>query len=264
MRPILFHIPIAGGIPIYGYGVMMALAFLLGSYYVKKEAIRVGSNPNQMLDLIFYIIIAALLGSRILHVLVNERETFLQNPLSILKLWEGGLVFYGGFIAAVIVSLFFFRRHRLNVWKHTDIFIPAVSLGHAIGRIGCFLAGCCHGRPLLQEAWYSVIFPANAHSFAPAGIPLYPTQLMETMGELLIFSYLFFRRKRKRFEGELFASYLLLYSILRSTIEYFRGDLERGFVIESVLSTSQFISIFMFSLGVILFLALGRKKQNVE
>ena len=249
MFPILFKIPIFGGIPIYGYGLMVAGGFIIGTYYIKREAIRIGEDPNRALDLIFYILIAALLGSRVLNVLVSEWDRFVANPLILFKIWEGGLVFYGGFLASLLVSAWYFRRHKLPVWKYCDMFIPAVALGHSLGRIGCFFAGCCFGRPLLHNAWFALTFPDTVNSFAPPGVPLYPTQLMESATEFLTFLFLASMRKRKKFEGQLFALYLMIYAVLRSTIEYFRGDLDRGFVINPFLSTSQFISILIFGAG---------------
>jgi len=220
----------------------------------------VGASPERATDLIFYILIAALFGSRVIHVFVNEWDRFLGNPLILFFLWEGGLVFYGGLIGAVLISLWYFKKHQLSFWTYTDIFIPAVALGHAIGRIGCFFAGCCHGRPVLQDVWYTVIFPSVEKSSAPPGIPLYPTQLMESSTEFLIFLFLFFWRRHKAFEGQLFCFYLMIYPIFRSILELFRGDLDRGFIVDPWLSTSQFISIFLFLTGLGLYIYRSGRK----
>ena len=231
MHPVLFKIPIGGGLPIYGYGLMIAFAFVLGSTYVWHESRRLGLNASQSMDLIFF------------------------------KLWEGGLVFYGGLIGGLIATAFFLKKYHLPRWTYCDLFIVPLSLGHAIGRIGCFLAGCCYGRPLLHPAWYGVIFPHTEYTIAPYGVPLYPTQLMESAAEFMTFLFLFFWRKKKKADGELLALYLMIYAVVRSVIEVFRGDFDRGFLIEPWLSTSQTISIAMFGLGLLLFFYRRKKAR---
>jgi phosphatidylglycerol---prolipoprotein diacylglyceryl transferase len=260
MYPVLFKIPLFGGITIYSYGLMVAVAFIAALVWVSCESRRVGQDPARTTDLAFYVILSAIVGSRILHVLVSEWDRFLSNPLMIVKIWEGGLVFYGGLIAALLVSAWYIRRHRMPVWITCDIFAPAIALGHAIGRVGCFLAGCCYGREVGSAAWYAITFPANVHSFAPQGMPLFPTQLMEASGEFVIFVVLFALRYVKRFDGQILATYLMLYAVLRSAVEVFRGDIERGFIIEPWLSTSQFISIFVFAAGLALYLLLWPRR----
>lgn len=254
MHPILFKIPLFGlfgheYLPIYSYGVMVALGFLAGSWYVSRQAKAQGEDPAKALDLVFYILIAAILGSRILHVLVAERERFFENPLYLFRIWEGGLVFYGGLIASLLVSVWFFRKHKLPALKFCDFFAPAIALGHAIGRQGCFLAGCCHGHPLLAQAWYTITFPYNPDSLAPSGVPLYPTQLIESAAEFLIFLGLHWVLKRKKFDGQVIALYLMLYALARFFIEFWRGDIDRGFVFGGGLSTSQLIALIMFAIG---------------
>lgn len=260
MYPVLLKIPLFGAtVTIYTYGFMVALAFLVGMIWVSREAKRVGEDPAKAMDLAFYIIVAAIIGSRLLHVAVSERDRFLQNPIMFFKIWEGGLVFYGGLIGAVLVAVWYMRRHKLSFWIYSDIFSPAIALGHVFGRVGCFMAGCCYGRLVDHLAWYSVTFPANPYSFAPTGVPLYPTQLMEAAGELAIFGILLVFRRFKRFDGQLLATYLIAYAILRSFVEYFRGDTSRGFIIEPWISTSTFISILMFITGLIIYFKKWRK-----
>lgn len=262
MYPVLFKIPWFGGITIYTYGFFVALAFLVGMFWVNRECKRSGLNAARAMDLAFYIIIAALVGSRVLHVLVSEHQRFFENPLILLKIWEGGLVFYGGVIASVAVAAWYMWRHKMNFWIYSDVFAPAIALGHVFGRIGCFMAGCCYGKEVGHSAWYSLSFPDDPHSFAPPGHPLYPTQLMEVAGELLIFIFLLFLRKHKRFDGQILGTWLVLYALLRWFVEYFRGDFVRGFLIDPWLSTSQFISILMLLAGVIIYIT--RWKSGVE
>ncbi|MBI4210997.1 MAG: prolipoprotein diacylglyceryl transferase [Deltaproteobacteria bacterium] len=255
MHPILFKIPIFGGIPIATYGLLVAVAFLIGNFWVRYESKRLGDNPETASDLIFWIILSGLAGSRMLYHNVAEPSRYFSKPLVFFKFWEGGLVFYGGFIAAAIGGSYFCYRHRLRVLKYFDIVAPALSLGHAVGRVGCFFAGCCFGRPTHDHPWYAVIFPEIAEGRAPAGIPLYPTQLMESGAELIIFGFLLWLRLRKKFDGQIFVTYVMLYAIVRSIIEIFRGDLDRGFIIDPWLSTSQFISLILFLIGAFIYWA---------
>lgn len=264
MYPVLLKIPLFGlfgkeSIPIYGYGVLLALGFLIGSWYVSRQAKVQGEDPAKSLDLVFYILLASIIGSRVMHVFVSEREALFQNPLHLFKIWEGGLVFYGGFIGSLLVAIWFFRKHRLPAWKYCDFFAPAVALGHAIGRQGCFLVGCCHGRPLLDKTWYSIVFPEGVQSLAPTGIPLYPTQLLESGGEFLIFLGLNYLLKRKKFDGQILSLYMMAYAALRFGIEFLRGDSVRGFVFESWMSTSQLIAIIMFAIGGGMYLYRGKR-----
>lgn len=267
MFPILFKIPLFGlfgveSFPVHTYGVMVALGFLAGSWVVAREAGRGGENPARALDLVFYILIAAILGSRILHVAVSERDLFLENPLHLFKIWQGGLVFYGGLIASLIVAYFYFRIYKLPALKYCDFFAPALALGHGLGRLGCFFTGCCHGSPLLKETWYSVTFPDNPNSLAPAGIPLYPTQFLESGAEFLIFFGLWRGLSRKKFDGQIFSLYLMLYAAARFGIEFLRGDPVRGFVFDSWMSTSQLIALFLFAGGLGLYLVSRRMKER--
>ncbi len=264
MYPVLFKIPLFGGITVYSYGVMVALGFIAGMAWVVRESKRVGEDPGRAMDLVFYIILAAIIGSRILDVVVSERERFLRDPLMFFRIWEGGLVFYGGLIGSFLVGIWYMRRHRMNFLLTCDIFAPGIALGHALGRIGCFLAGCCFGRTLDGSAWYGVTFPLNAHSFAPGGVPLYPTQLMESIGEFINFGILVLLSRWKRFDGQIMAAYLMLYAVLRAIVEFFRGDVERGFVIDPWLSTSQFISIIMFAVGAGFYIHHWRKKRGPD
>lgn len=264
MYPVLFKIPVLGGITIYSYGLMVALGFVAAIFWVAYESRRLGQSPAKAMDLIFCVIIAGIVGSRILHIAISERARFISDPLMIFRIWEGGLVFYGGLVAAIVVAIWFIRRNGMPMLRTMDIFAPAVALGHAVGRVGCFLAGCCYGRQCSPDAWYGVVFPAGTRSFAPTGVPLYPTQLMEVAGELSIFAVLVFISRRKRFEGQVITTYLMLYAVLRSFNELFRGDSERGFLIEGWLSTSQFIALILFAAGAAVYVWKWRRREKGE
>lgn len=260
MHPELFKLPIFNGVTIFTYGALVAFGFLMAIFYVSREAKRVGEDPGKALDLIFWLIVSALLGSRIYYVLTEHASDILSDPLTIFKIWQGGLVFQGGVIAAFAVGIYWIKKHRLPVWKYMDMFAPAIALGHFFGRIGCFMAGCCHGRPADSSHWFTVVFPVNSASFAPPGIPLYPTQLMEAFGELLIFTGLFLFRKHKSFNGQLMAVYLFSYAILRFIVEFYRGGDTRNLVF-GWFSAAQLISFIMVLFGAFIWIRNMNKER---
>jgi phosphatidylglycerol:prolipoprotein diacylglycerol transferase len=252
MHPVLFEIPqmtfgdwIIGPIPIRLYGLMIGLGFIIGVSLAARQAKKEGVNPDRILDLGVYMLLMAIVGSRLLFVLTNLQE-FADHPLEAFALWKGGLVFYGGVLAAVPVGIWYVRRHGLPVWKTADIMAPSIAIGHAFGRLGCFFAGCCHGAPCTGPVCITFNDP---QSFAPLGVPLFPSQLMESGGEFLIFGLLLLLRGRKTFDGQLFWLYTLSYAILRFILEFFRGDAVRGLYFGGVISTSQIIALGMFALS---------------
>jgi len=262
MHPILFEIPriefqnwTLGPIPIRLYGLMIGLGFIIGIFLAARQAKKEGVNPERVLDLGVYMLLSAIVGSRILFVLTNLRE-FTTKPLDAFALWKGGLVFYGGLLAAVPLGIWYLQRHRLPVWKTTDIMAPSIALGQAFGRLGCFFAGCCYGAPCSGPA--CVTFN-DVHSLAPQGVPLFPTQLMESGGDLVIFIVLILFRRYKKFDGQLFWLYALFYAVLRFVIEFFRGDAMRGLYFGNAISTSQIIAIGMFILAGMMIWRLSKK-----
>jgi phosphatidylglycerol:prolipoprotein diacylglycerol transferase len=256
VHPVLFHI---GKLHIYSYGLMIAIGVVVGLLLARRQSVREGINPDKIIDITFYILVAALIGSRLLFVLMNLEE-YATDPLKIFKIWEGGLVFYGGLLLAVAVGIWYIKRLDLPLWQVADIFAPSVAIGHAFGRIGCFLAGCCYGKPSTLP--WAVTF-ADPRSLAPQGIPLHPTQLYSSLGLFAIFSLLVFLRKRKTFHGELFWSYTLMYSIFRFFIEFLRGD-PRGSVLGGILSTTQAIGIPIAGISVAMLLYLKQRTKSID
>ncbi len=257
MYPLLFEIPVLGGIKIYTYGVLVALAFVAGTLWTVREGKLAGIRSDFILDLVFYIILAAMIGSRILYVLVDWKR-YVANPIDVLKIWEGGLVFYGGLIGALLVSFTYIRKKGFAFLKIADLFVPGVALGHAIGRLGCFAAGCCYGRAAIGFL-FAVIFPSTPYSLAPTGTPLYPSQLFESVAEFGIFLLLVFLRRKKKFQGQIFLFYVALYGVVRIVLESFRGDSIRGFLIPNWLSTSQFISLGFVVFAMVFYRVLKRR-----
>lgn len=226
---------------VHTYGFLLAAGFLIALKVAAQRGKKHGVEPNLVLDLGLYILISALLGAKLLLLFVDW-EHISHDPLSLIR--SGG-VFYGGLIAAVVTSIWFFRVHKLSVWQMTDIMAPSVALGHAIGRLGCFSAGCCYGKPT-NVAWGVTFTDEYAHDIVgvPLGIALHPTQLYEALAELAIFGILLYLSRRKRWDGQIFWTYVALYSTARVIIEFFRGD-PRGTIFDGALSTSQLIAILM-------------------
>jgi phosphatidylglycerol:prolipoprotein diacylglycerol transferase len=255
MHPVLFRF---GPLTVHTYGLLVALGFLIGLGLAVRQAKKEGVSSQKIIDLGFYILLAALVGSRLFFIFINPSH-YIKNPLDIFKIWEGGLVFYGGVLLAVPTFIWFVRKNDLGLWKTSDLFAPSIAIGHAFGRVGCFFAGCCYGKFAESLPW-SVIF-TNPECLAPTKIPLHPTQLYEAFGEVVNFLILIILRKYKSFNGQLFITYLLLYSVLRFVVEFFRGDEARGFIINN-LSISQGISILIFFIAIIGFVVLRKKRLN--
>jgi len=225
---------------------MLALGFSVALYLVLRRARTEGLDPEVVLNVSTYVILAALIGSRLFHVFFEEPAYYFANPMDAIKIWKGGYTFYGGLIPAALVMIWYFRKHKIPVLKSIDVFAPYLALGQMFGRIGCTLAGCCHGivAPFLFFPVSYVV--TNPASFSrPLGVPLYATQLWQAAGNFLIFCILIALRKKKKFDGQIIATYLVLYAIIRGVIEIFRGDDVRGFLIPDVLTTSQGIGIIM-------------------
>jgi len=251
LHPVLFRI---GPFTLHTYGVFVAMAFLSGIALAMREARRVGEDPDKILDLSFYMLIASIIGSRLLYAIVNW-PTFRDDPLEVFRLWHGGLVFYGGFIGALLAALLFVGSKGLHLWKTADIMAPSIAFGQFVGRIGCFFAGCCYGK--VCDLPWAVTF-TDPESLAPKGVPLHPTQLYASLNALLIFLVLSALKGRKKFEGQVFWIYALLYGVTRFIIEYFRGD-ERGMFIENLLSTSQLIGLIMVAVAIVMLIVLRKR-----
>jgi len=254
MHPVLIHfnfpqwLPLLGGLPvnIYTYGVLVATGFLSGIWLITWRASKEGIDPDKMLDLCFWFLITSILGARLLYVIVDYKS-FLNRPMDLFAIWKGGLVFYGGFIAGLLTIYYYARRYHLSFLKLIDIIVPSLALGQALGRLGCFAAGCCYGKA--TNVPWAVIFKHPA-GLAPRYVQIHPTQLYESGALFLVFIFLSWFFKRRKFDGQISAYYLLIYAVIRSVIEIFRGDTIRGFLIPGWISTSQAISMVMFGIGV--------------
>jgi phosphatidylglycerol:prolipoprotein diacylglycerol transferase len=245
-----------GPITVYTYGVLLAAAYLFGLQLARVRAKKRGLDANRILDLGIYIIISALVGAKLL-LLFTDFKSFTADPRELLTLARSGGVFYGGLIVAVTVALWYIRRVGLPLWTTCDVFAPGIALGHVIGRFGCLFAGCCYGKE--AHLPWAITFHdtfAAANVGTPLDRPLHPTQLYEAGAEFLILMVLLFtERKGRPFAGRTFWLYMLLYAISRFIIEFYRGD-DRGAV--GMFSTSQFISIILAPLAIVMLVYLGR------
>ena len=250
-------VPFLGEVTIYTYGVLLAAAYLLGLKLAMVRARARGLDGAKVLDLGIYIIISALVGAKLLLV-VTDFSVFRADPAELLTLARSGGVFYGGLILAVTVALWYIRRAGLPLWTTCDAFAPGIALGHVVGLFGCLFAGCCYGKPTTGS--WGITFTdsfAAANVGTPLGIPLHPTQLYEAGAEFLILMMLLgMERKGRRFAGQTFWLYMLLYAISRFIIEFYRGD-PRGSV--GMFSTSQFISIILAPLAIVMLVRLSRR-----
>ena len=253
MYPELFSI---GPVTVYTYGVLLAASYLLGLRLAMARAKRRGLDANRVLDLGIYIIIAALVGAKLL-LLVVDFDQFRRSPAELLTLARSGGVFYGGLILAVTVAFWYIWKHRLPFWTTCDVFAPGIALGHVTGRLGCLAAGCCYGRQ--TDVPWAITFTnplAASNVGTPLGLPLHPTQLYEAGAALLILIFLLTtERKGRYFPGRTFWSYMFLYAVSRFVIEFYRGD-PRGMVMG--MSTSQFISLLLAPLSVAMLVWLAR------
>ncbi len=215
----------------FSYGLMIAIAFLVCIFLARRDARHYGLDPDKIYDFSFFVLVSGIIGGRILYVILNLAY-YLENPLEIIMLHRGGLVWFGAFGFALIGGIIFLKKNDLPVFKTLDFLSPYIALGHAIGRIGCFLNGCCYGMP----AKWGIYFPIHQDK-------LIPTQLFESFFLLIIFSILIISRKKIHKNGAIFFSYLALYSLVRFTIEFLRADTPKEFF---GLTIFQVIAIFLF------------------
>ncbi|HEY4052969.1 MAG TPA: prolipoprotein diacylglyceryl transferase [Terriglobales bacterium] len=245
MFPRLFHL---GSFSIPTYGVLVATGVLVGLWISVRNSEKQGIKPENAWDFGIALVLAGILGAKVLYIILDWRSGHIygQNLREIFTFdtLQAGGVFSGGLVAAFIVAWWFLRKHHMPALATCDGFAPGLAMGHAIGRLGCFAAGCCYGKP--TNHFWGVTFnnPLAAQLVGtPLGHALEPTQLFESAAELGIFFILTWMFKRKRFDGQIFGAYLFLYGIARFCLEFIRDDPGRGSVFGGVLSGTQLIAI---------------------
>jgi len=245
MYPEIFHFPF-----LHTYGVLVALALLVALWLAGRLAREAGLNADPVTNLGIYCALAAIGGAKLMMFLIDI-PYYTQHPGDIFSLatLQAGGVFYGGLIAALAVAVWYMRKTGLPGWKTADVFAPAIALGHGIGRIGCFTAGCCWGVEC-HRAWAVTFTDPAAHELVgvPLNQPLHPTQLYEAFAEFAIFGILYRQIRRPHGDGGVIGLYLMLYSVARFTVEFFRVH-EQGNLLGGAFDTSQWISAGLFLAG---------------
>ena len=295
MHPVLFTIL---GQPVHLYAVAIAAGFIVGIWLSARHAERVGIDRDMVLDLCWWLIVMSLVGARVgfiaveweqyywpcvdyehFNTLFPDKAITAPDCTRLLRFWTGGLVFYGGVIGAMLAMVWYLRREKHPILPVADALVPLLALGQFFGRLGCWAAGCCWGA--VTQASYGVEFPRGSQAFrfhveeglitkaAEHSHTVHAVQLYDALGGLLLFGLLLVIRHRKRYHGQVFIWWMMLYPLMRSTMELFRGDTERGFVFEwplegvnralglaadkaTLLSTSQFISVGFTLVGIAL------------
>lgn len=251
MHPILFKI---GSFQLPTYGVLLATALIAALYTVVRLGRREGLDTGRLIDFSTWIIVTALVGAKVLMIL-TEWSYYSEHPGQIFSVstLEAGGVFYGGFIAGTFFAIWYVRTYKLPFWKVFDVYAPAIALGQSIGRLGCFSAGCDYGVPS-HSAWAVTFTSDFAHEMTgvPLGVPLFPWQIVDSFTLLCIFGILLWRYRHKSRDGEIFLLYIVLYGVARFSLEFLRGDPDRGFVFNHLLSTSQFIALLVLAVAAVL------------
>lgn len=254
MHPILFHV---FGIPVFSYGFCLAVGFILAALSAIEMGKKQGIEKDAILDLALWTLICAVVGARVLYVGM-EFSYFQKHPWEVFFLNKGGLIFYGGFAGGAVAAVAFMRRKGLPIWKTGDILLAVLPLGQMFGRVGCFMNGCCFGKPTLSA--FKVTFPVGslACEHYQELQPVHPVQLYESIGLGFLFLFLATLMDRKRFDGQVAALYGLGYSALRFCMEFFRGDnppLALGFTL------SQWISAGLFLTALCVYAGLNRNNK---
>ena len=280
-------------LPIHTYGMMMGLGFVSGIAVTLREAKRTGLSGEHMMDMAFWVILGGLAGARVLFIMVNLDQYFGPNFLSpiagpgslriptVLIVWRGGMVYYGGFIGAALAFVGYIRAHKLPFWRYADAAITAAPLGQFFGRLGCFAAGCCWGKVCDAAHPFATFFPEGSLAYAQTPVdthvqhlgewttsPVLPTQLFESAATLGIFFILVLLRNHKRFHGMVLIGYFTLYPMFRFFNETLRGDWGRGMLWRFpeadpiMLSTSQLISLLIAAFGVTIMVYRTRQAQG--
>lgn len=218
MHSIAFEI---GGVAIHWYGVLVAFGFLAGLWTAGRRGLRVGVTPELIWDLGTWVVVGSLVGARAWYVVEYWQTDFAGRPwLDVLKIRQGGLVYYGGLVGAIVAMSWVARVRSIRIWLVADVMAPSIALGHVFGRMGCLMTGCCYGRPT-SVAW-AIRFPADHWTH---GVAVHPTQVYESLSNLVLCLFLaWWFRTRRRWDGQVFALYLAGYAVLRAGVETFRGD----------------------------------------
>ena len=252
MHPIAIKL---GPIAIHWYGVLVAAGFLAGLWTASIHGRTIGIKTEVIMDFGIWMIVGGIVGARTFYVISNWEE-FSSNLLEIVRVDHGGLVFYGGFLFAALAAIWFVRRNKLNFWQLADACAPSVALGHAFGRLGCFMNGCCYGKACSLP--WAVRFPLDHETH---GMPVHPTQIYESIGNLVIFAGLWLFYPKRKFDGQVFWLYVFVYALLRFTDEFFRGDYTEYFF-GNRLAPGQMMAVLMAAAAAVFLWRMPRKRPE--
>ena len=257
MQKIAFQL---GSLPVHWYGVLLAIGFILGLWTASRRAMRDRIAPEKVFDSGAWLIIGAILGARALYVISYPDDLF-RNPLfpqapwtEIFMVQRGGLVFYGGLIGAIASGLIYVWKNKLPLWKFADALAPSIALGYVPGRLGCLMNGCCYGRATAMP--WAIHFPGDHET---KGLGVHPTQIYDSLLNLGLYFALAWLYRRKKFDGQVFASYLAGYAVTRSIVEVFRGDYPVHYL-GGLATPAHLVSMVIFAAGTVLYWKLGRRK----
>jgi phosphatidylglycerol:prolipoprotein diacylglycerol transferase len=255
VHPIAFHL---GSLPIRWYGVMMALAFIAGLWTAIRRARLANVHGETIADVTMWLMLGSIVGARFVYVTTYWKQEFANGPISeIFMIQHGGLVYYGGLIGASVAGIIYLTWKRLPVWKIADILAPSIALGSVFGRIGCLLNGCCYGRAC--DLPWAIHFPADHETH---GAAVHPTEIYDALLNLILYLALAGLFRRRKFDGQIFALYLIGYAIFRSLAEYFRGDYPADHVHAGLLTSAQLLSVPILIVGVVLCFWRSRKIET--
>ena len=261
MHPIAFHL---FGLKVYWFGVSLAVAFALGLWSAARRAPRTGVPPELISDAGLWIILGAVLGARALYV-ATYWDNLMEDPvfpharwMEVFMIRRGGLVFYGGLVGAALACIIFARRRKTALWKIADIFTPSIALGYVFGRLGCLFNGCCFGRAC-SLPWAIHYSPDHASG----GAPVHPTQIYDSLLNVGLYALLAWLYRRKKFDGQVFATDLMAYAAVRSSVELFRGDYTEAHR-HAGLTPAHLVSIGIFLTGAVLFARLRERATSVK
>ena len=243
---------------VHWFGICIALAFLTGLWTATRRAPLAGIPGEQIADLVVpWLLLGSVLGARVLYIVTYWRESFAGQPwIEVFMIQRGGLVYYGGLIGASLVVILYARWKKIPLWKLADVLTPSIALGSMFGRIGCLMNGCCFGRSC--ELPWAIRF-ADDHS--TQGLPVHPTQIYDALLNLTLYLGLAWLFRRRKFDGQIFAAYLICYAVTRSIVEAFRGDYNDAHL-HNGLTPAHLVSLASLTAGTVLFFVLHRRKSS--
>lgn len=257
-------IPLLGALAVPGYYFWLTIAFIMGTNVAVREARRSGIPVKQMLDMALIVLLGSLVGARLGHILFENPQSYLDDPMKLLRIWQGGFVYYGGFLFNLACMYVYIRWRGLVFLRVADVFAPVIGLGLCFGRLGCLSAGCCYGRPVdfplgFPLPWGLTFFSGQVPR-ALEGVPLHPTQLYLSVLGLALFLWTSRVRRRQKYDGQAFLHLTAWYAVGRSVVELFRFDVDRG-VYWGWISTSQLVSVPLLAAALVGMWALGRRAR---